>query len=607
MRSIKLNTFAFASAAFLIAALSPASTANCQSKPAASAERAKIDTLALVNGQPVTSEDFRNRFELSIYPGEDHRDTTKMKFLYSMIAEKLLSAAAADSREPLTAQEKTLAGETEEMFLRDALYRLKVLPKTKPTGAEVSRGLRISTYSYFVDAFYFPDSAYASKFYERVAGRKAFIYELADSLSIGHDTLEIGYGESTPEIENAFFGRRDGFISRPTFTVDGWVIFRVLARKTNPKFAGIAPADRMGKVSRIIQERNETVLGREYLMNLMKHVRVSVNYDLFRPLVYSIQGLMLHKHPTSFDPYYYLNASDLLSLREAFSRQLALPMLSFKGGSIALGEVFNELPLAGFHSADTTIPEITVGLHSALKFISQNYSLSKKAQELGLENSGEVRYNVRMFLDAFRSSRAAQEVTDTVAVTRAEVDNFFESHQDDVLRGVELKLKTFEATSINDAVEIYDRLLKEERRGLVDTSGTWMRASRLAEIGAVLANQPDGTIYGPIFNRGKFYTYVVIDKKSGITKEAIDHSIEVAEQMLMQMKKQKVLDEYIAGLAEKAGVKIFYPDVRSLYVTPVEMLTFRYIGFGGKILAVPLLYPREGWIEYYHPEKPLVP
>lgn len=607
MKRTKSGEMVFLGAILFATALSFASNAACQSKPAGVAGIEKVDTLALVRGQPITSEDFRNRFELSIYPGEDYRDTTKMDFLYSMIAEKLLSEAAADSPEPLTSQEKTLAGETEEIFLRDALYRLKVLPGTKPTEAELSHGLRISTYSYFVDAFYFPDSSYAGKFYDRVAGKKTFIYKLADSLSVSHDTLEIGYGESTPEIEDAFFGRTRGFISRPTLTVDGWVIFRILGSKTNPKFAGIPAADRRGKVDRIIQGRKETVLGREYLMKLMKHVRVDVNYDIFRPLVYSIQQLLLQKHPTSFDRYYYLSASDLLELRQSFAGKLHSPLLSFKGGAIPLGEVLSELPLSGFHSADTTIPQITVGLHSALKFISQNYFLSKKALELGLENSGEVRYNVRMFLDAFRSSRAAEEVTDTVQVKPGEVDRFFESHQDEVLKGVELKLKTFETTGINDAVEIYDRLLNEEKSGRLDTSGTWMSAYRLAEIGALLADEPDGTIYGPIFNHGKFFIYVVVDKKSGISKQAIEHSIDVAKQMLLQAKKRKVLDEYIAGLAEQAGVRIFYPNVRSLEVTPLEMLTFRYIGFGGKILAVPLLYPREGWIKYYRSKKPPVP
>jgi hypothetical protein len=97
----------------------------------------------------------------------------------------------------------------------------------------------------------------------------------------------------------------------------------------------------------------------------------------------------------------------------------------------------------------------------------------------------------------------------------------------------------------------------------------------------------------------KLIIFKVIDKRSKINNETIEHSIDVAKQMAVAQEKQRVLDEYIAKLAERSNLKIFYSKIHSLIVTPIQMLTFRYIGFGGKILAVPALYPREGWIKYY--------
>lgn len=568
----------------------------------------KVDTLALVNGNPITSEDFRNRFELSIYPGEDYRDTTKMEFLYSLIAEKLLSEAAAGSADAVTPEEKVVEKEMREVFLRDALYRSQVLPNAKATREELSRGLKLSTYSYVVDAFYLPDSIYAEKFYDILSmSGKNDVYRLVDSLSVSHDTLKIGYGESTPLIEDAFFGHTKSFISKPVFTVDGWIVFRVIDRVVNTKFASAAPEDRTEMVRKIIVGRNENILGGKYLLEVMKGARVSVNYAIFRPLVYAIQKLIIKKQPDSFDPYYYLSPQDLLLIKEEFASELSHPMLSFDRGEISLASTLDELPFTGFHSVDTTIPQITLGLHSALRFIAQNYFLAKKAVQLGLENSGEVKYNVEMFLDAVRSSRMAKEIMDTVTVTQGEVDKFFENHQDEVLNSVELKLKTFEALSVNEAVDTYDRLLKLQKAGVVDTSGTWTTASHLGEIGGILAGQPNGAIYGPLFNDKKFVIYQVIDKKSRITEDVISHSIDVAKEMLLESKKEEVMNRYIANLAEKAGVKFFYGNVRSLQITPIEMLTFRYIGFGGRILAVPMLYPREGWIKYYENKKPPVP
>lgn len=592
---------------FPIAILAQNLLPDSNSQSAIQNSKSAVDTLAIVDGQPITSADFINRYELSLYAGKDYRDTTKMEFLYSMIAEKLLSQAGAKSKEPLTPVESKVISEMNEMFLRDALYRSEVLPSAKATRDELARGIRLSTYLYTLDAFYLSDSVSARGFYGILSKEKKNIYRLADSLNISHDTLEIGYGESTQEIEDAFFGNMKGFISPPALTVDGWVVFKIIGRELNKKFTNAATEDRAAMVQKVIESRKETELGGKYLYQVMKGVEVSVNYDIFRPLVYSIQKLISVKHPEAFDPYYYLSAQDLLTLRNEFVNDLSKPILTFKGGDLTLDRVFDELPLSGFHSVDTSIPQITVGLHSALRFISQNYFLAKKARQLALENSGEVEYNVQMFLDAFRSARIAQEVTDTIRVSQQEVDNFFRTHQDEVLNGIGLKLKKFEAANINDVVTMYDKLMEDQKNGRLDTSGEWTRASKLGETGAVLAQLKNGSLYGPIFDNDKFYIYRVVDKRSGISEKTVEKSIDVAREMAIETKREKILSEYVADLAAKAGVEFNYQNVRNLKVTDIQMLTLRYMGFGGKILAVPMLFPRYGWIQYYNNKRPPAP
>jgi hypothetical protein len=524
-----------------------------------------------------------------------------------MIAEKLLSQAGAKSGTPLTPLEDEVAREMEEMFLRDALFRTQVLQMVKVTDAELARGVRFSAYSYILDAFYFADSLSARKSFDLATKGKRGIYMVADSLSVSHDTLEIGYGESTEEIEKAFFGNKKGYLSSPTRTVDGWVLFRIIGREVDKKFSGIAKEDRVAKVRKIIESRKQNELGAKYLFDVMKNIKVDVDYSIFRPLVFSIQKLISVKHPESFDPFYYLGAQDISALRDEFLADLPKSLLTFSGGEITLDQVLKQLPGSGFHSVDTTVPQVTVGLHSALRFISQNYFLAEKARKLGLENSGEVKYNVEMFLDAYRSSRISSEVTDTINVSQQEIDEFFKSHQDEVLSDIQLKLKKFAAENINEFVSMYNKLIEDQKKNLVDTSGDWVRASELGEIGAVLAEQKNGTAYGPVFDGGKFYVYRIIDKRSALNETTIKNSIDVAREMALGMKKEKVLNQYIARLAADADVQFNYKNVRALKVTDIQMLTLRYIGFGGKILAVPMLYPRQEWIRYFRKERPPVP
>lgn len=568
------------------------------------------DTLAIVGGVPITGGEFMNRFEMSLYPGKDDRTTierTKREFLHSMIAEKLLSQAAGRSELPYTESENILRSELEDIYMRDALFRKEIVPRATVSGDDVRRGFAISVYVYLVDAFYFDnDGRRAQEFYSAVHGKSgANLYRVAAKMKVEHDTLEIPYGESSAAIEDAFFGHTKGYVSEPAVTVDGLVIFRVLDRKLNDNFTSGSTADRMRRIREILVNRRQTELANEYLESVTKGVTVNVNYGIFRPLVYSIQKIFEKQIPPSYSPYYRLSPADLVGLAKQFSSDLEKPLLTFNPGSLSLEEVFRMLPTSMFAAEDTTLAEITLALHGSLRFISQNHFLVRRARELGLQNSWEVKHNVQMSLDAFRSYRMANEITDTVTVTQREVDAFFAAHRDQVLNSVRLRLKTFEANNINEAIAVYTRL--DDEKGMpidsADTTADWVNAYNLGELGAVLSQLNRGDIYGPVGENGKFYIYQLFDKRSSLNQAAIRNSIEVAKQMLLAKEKSETLSKYIAGLAENEDVRVYDQKLRNLKVTPLQMLTYRLIGFGGRILAVPALYPREEWIKYFNPKK----
>ncbi len=564
----------------------------------------KSDTLAVINGSPVTSGEFKTRFEMSVYPGkglEDNLYQAKRGFLYSIVAERLLSAAALKDIPGIDKNDEDLKRNIERIFLRDALYRKEILPKAKVSESEIDKGIKISSYFYVVNAFYFPDSISAQNFYDATHSEKNSVdfHKLADSLKVRHDTLEIGYGESNNNIEDSFFGHRTGFSSKPTLTADGWVIFEIVKKILNKKFASAAPADRRELVRKVIQGRKEDKLGYEYLMKVMKGVTVNVNYNIFRPLVHSIFDLLKTHHPEKFDPYYYLNAAEIVKLKEEYAKYLNEPLLKFGEGDIKLESVLDNLTSAGFAAGQATINEITVALHSALKFMVQNHFLAEKAREMGLQNSSEVRYNVSTFLNAYRSQKMAAAILDTVKVTREETNDYFRTHKDEVLRDIKLRLQIFKVDNLDRAAEIMNRL-NGMKKGNEDTSGAvWMRASELGELGAVLAELNYGDIYGPVFVKNTYTIFRVLNKKSLVSETAVKKSIQVARDMLLAKRRRDVLDKYITKLAGGENVKLYPDRLKDVSVTPIQMVTFRYIGFGGKIMAVPSLYPREGWIKEF--------
>ncbi len=566
---------------------------------------ARTDTLAIVNGKPITASDFKYRFELSIYPGKSKQniENDKKDFLLSMIAEKLLSNSESNSIQGEHQSEELFKSEVERIFLRDALYRKEVLSKVKVLQSEIKKGIKISGNFYIVDTFYFPDSLSAKKFYT-LSTKKPLrnIYSLSDSLKTRHDTLMIGYGESTENIENAFFGRNVGFISNPDYTIDGWVIFKIIKETPNKKFTGISTSDRTEMVRKIIQGRKEDELGYKYLLSVMKGVQVNINYKIFRPLVYFIKSLLATHRPASFDPNYYLSKEEILTIKEKFSFDPRAPMLQFKGGELSLGYVLDNLLTSGFAPIDTSVGEITSSLHASLKFIVQNHFLAEKARELGMENSPEVKDNIRIFLDAYNSARLTNKIVDTVKVSKKQINDYFENHKDEVLKDVRLRIQIFSFDNINEAAKVLNRLSQIKNTADDTTGAMWLRASQLSEMGAVLSQLNTGQIYGPIFIKGKYTIFRLLDKRSSISSEKIRNSIQVAKDILVSETKNEVLSKFIAKLAKEQNVKIFENNLKKIDVTPIQMLTFRYIGFGGKIMAVPTLYPREEWIKYYNNE-----
>lgn len=64
-------------------------------------------------------------------------------------------------------------------------------------------------------------------------------------------------------------------------------------------------------------------------------------------------------------------------------------------------------------------------------------------------------------------------------------------------------------------------------------------------------------------------------------------------------KRRHVIDRFIAGLAQKYGVKMYYDRLQKIDISRHNMFTRRLIGFGGMMNAAPLLKPEWGWVREY--------
>lgn len=79
---------------------------------------------------------------------------------------------------------------------------------------------------------------------------------------------------------------------------------------------------------------------------------------------------------------------------------------------------------------------------------------------------------------------------------------------------------------------------------------------------------------------------------AGVTSEkTLDPSIDPA------LKASGMMNRYLAALAEKYGVEVYFDKLRNVQINPSNMVTKRFIGFGGTMMGAPMILRLWDWIQ----------
>jgi len=174
-----------------------------------------------------------------------------------------------------------------------------------------------------------------------------------------------------------------------------------------------------------------------------------------------------------------------------------------------------------------------------------------------------------------------------------------------------------------DTVETIFRQLNEGKdfRGLAGryTERTWTKKDSgefgyfsvysFGDIGRIASNLKMDQIYGPIVTDSGYSIIMLVGKKYDTTKTDQDfesHKNELKDDLIEKKFNEKFF-EYIAGLAEKYKVSIDDDVLKNIKVINIPMFTYRYIGFGGRITALPYLGTWNDWVKYLNKKSGIIP
>ncbi len=82
---------------------------------------------------------------------------------------------------------------------------------------------------------------------------------------------------------------------------------------------------------------------------------------------------------------------------------------------------------------------------------------------------------------------------------------------------------------------------------------------------------------------------------------------EAARVKMKEIKTRDILDRFVGAAANNAGITIYGQNFKNVQVSSTPSLVFRYLGFGGRMFAVPFVVPQTRWVNYWNTQNVKLP
>ncbi len=579
--------------------------------------------VATVGNSTITAGEFLERYEMTPFFRKQIKRITpslKLEFLYSLIAEKLWAQQSEALGYDTAKIMKFVNDEFEKMFVRDVLYKREVKDKIKITDEDLIKGYIRNSKKLLVNFLFSEDKNEIWNLYNMLNSGVPFDSVLAERPERKEqaEPEEIVYGQMAEDIEDSLYALKIGGYTFPIFTPDGWYIFK-LTNKLNMVFKSQSDKDNAsGTVRKIIEERKEQVLFNRYYFNFFKDKKIDANTHLFQSLARRISADFEEKkfeYRLKEDQPIYLEPEDVIKIEKEFSPDsLRMNYIEFEEYPISLEKFISILAFKNLNTIKYDLNSIARLLDSETRKIIEEELLAREGIKEGLNYLPQVQKDLKMWSENYLAQMLKNNFADSAKISDEQAYNYYlkynknENYPEEV-NIVEVLTNSPDTVSkvmreLNKGVDIRDLALKYSIRNWARKNGGefgYFPVTSFGKIGKIAARMEVGEIYGPLRVREGYSVFKLIGKRAAKV-DSVQTFIKVKEELkhyLAIKKEQDAINRYTVSLAQKFGVDINLPLLERIKVTNINMFGYRFLGFGGKITAAPLIAPDVDWVEPY--------
>ena len=585
----------------------------------AEAQSSDEQVLARAGNVFISEREFLERFEMT--PGlyrqrKGSLEEEKLVFLHSMIAEKMLAQEAVDRGLDQDSLYQTAMLEATKMLSRDALYHEEVQQKVRVSSLEIQEGVRRATKELLVSFLFLDNPTDADFARSRIRSSRDFAaMQFDSSLNVLRDTATVVWGTADTAIESAAYALNKGQVSQVVHAGDGFYILRVDRVKTNSFYTNMQGEVLRERVSSTLRTRKERVRMEEFVSETLK------NASGFSP-------------PKAF-AHYARTVSEVFSANKGtdgttMTRALADTILARCGASVGdtlivagprvwtVRQATEDLLARGFTVQGDAARRTGRRLYDSFgEWVIQEL-LAQEALRRGMDRLPEVQKSLSPWRDQYLASSMKRKAAAGVAVLDAEAYAYLKS-VDTAWSVPVVQIRELKTATLDQMRSAYRDL--EQGASFIDVIDRWSvdQESRSRQgvtpffpiterppIGGIAWELNVGERYGPVRDSSGLVLFELLAKKR-TDVQGDSARLALARKDVLAMKQKRKLTLFLAQVAARRTYDIYADRLQGLKVSPVPMMTYRLVGFGGRMFAVPFVEKNIEWVDTEPPREPVVP
>lgn len=579
---------------------------------------AQEDYVAKANGIEISKEEFKKRFEFSPRPQRDKNfdsTLTKLNFLKTLIAEKLLAKDAINKQLDKTEEFQSAYKHIRNMYLRDALYQKEVKEKVAVPDSEYAKNKSKILKTIIAKFVFSNDEKEIYDIYNSLKSGASFdsILAIRPENNEQKNSDEITFGKLNEKIENDVFQLAVGEFSKPLELKEGWYIFKVYSFTKK----SIYDENDLRKVDRVLKERWENKIYEDFYKKFFKNTTINADRVLFNKLYELIKNYINENQKTFIKKFgkYTLLEPELSKIEKGFSeKELKTIFIKFSTQPISLREFLINLKINGFEFLEIDDKHIQSRLNSTVFLFIQNELLVREALKRGYDKLPEVAFDLKLWEENFLASLNMKNFFKNTEVTDDEAFEFFSKNNKIITKPEQIKIAEILTNDLDVVKLIFDELEKGKdfkelamkytlRDSLKQKGGEFefVNSNSENEIFKSAQNLKIGEVFGPIKTNEGFSIIKLLDRKSGKQEkyESFEEAKNDIKNILRTEKMYNNLEDITAKLALDNKLDLNESILKSIKVNSINMIVFKRFGFGGQYIAVPYQPDFSGWFKKY--------